>query len=151
MASTEKRLRRGSAGETAGSFHAANYHSSCAEEDLGDLHDPLEEAEVAELDPHVPTGSYTVHAPLLVSIGKVSDGSCFSCSITVLYGTAHIQILVKLPGVPWTSSSRGRRANQTGATGATAMAKWSTWRRKIAQVVPICLSRLNFPEISNHG
>lgn len=55
MASTEKRLRRGSAGETAGSFHAANYHSSCAEEDLGDLHDPLEEAEVAELDPHVPT------------------------------------------------------------------------------------------------
>uniref|UniRef100_A0A8R7PQL5 DUF6598 domain-containing protein n=1 Tax=Triticum urartu TaxID=4572 RepID=A0A8R7PQL5_TRIUA len=69
MSSTEMRFCRGS-GETVDSFHASRYPSPSTEdpacllprraptpsyastEDLGDLHDSLEEVDVVELDPH---------------------------------------------------------------------------------------------------
>jgi hypothetical protein len=76
MASTEEQLSRRS-GE---SFHRAYYPSSCEEEpdsgcleDLGDLHDPLEEkeedvVESHDLPPIMGTGGYTVNFLLFLYV-----------------------------------------------------------------------------------
>ncbi|EMS53367.1 hypothetical protein TRIUR3_30629 [Triticum urartu] len=102
MSSTEMRFCRGS-GETVDSFHASRYPSPSTEdpacllprraptpsyastEDLGDLHDSLEEVDVVELDPHDQPARMVAGNEVVDSDDDDDDDDDDNCNVQVVY------------------------------------------------------------------